>query len=139
MVQRVGVKGVSLTFLDAERRVALGCDRSARPAASGPWCARSVGRLFSGRLRDPRVDILCRDARGRPVGFGWIEPAAGARWIVVGDGPGAEVEEVAAGLPVRIATTDVDAATSSATFDVRELAEGGKEVRRYTLRASVAG
>jgi len=139
VVERVGVIGASLTFVDAQRRVVLGCDRTARAAASGPWCARSVGRLFSGRLRDPRVDILCRNARGDRVGFAWVEPATRVRWIVVRNGPGAEVEEVVAGLPVRIATTDVDAATSSATFGVRELNGDGQEVRRFRLRAGVAG
>ena len=139
VVQRIGVITASLTFLDAERRVVLGCDRTARTAASGAWCARSVGRLFSGRLRDARVDILCRDARGDPVGFGWIEPAAGVRWVVVHNASSTEVEEVAAKLPVRIATSDVDPATSSATFDVQEYDADGKEVRRYRLRAGVAG
>lgn len=139
VVQRIGAIGASLTVLDAERRVVLGCDRTARAIANRPWCARSVGRLFSGRLRDARVDILCRSARGDPVGFGWIEPGRGVNWIVVDQRSGAEVEEVAGQLPVRIATTDVDRATSSATFDVRELDSDGKEVRRYRLRGSVAG
>jgi hypothetical protein len=139
VVHQVGVVGASLTFLDAQRRVLLGCDRTARAAAKGPWCARSVGRLFAGRLRDPRIDILCRNAHGGRVGFGWVQPARGVRWIVVRNGPRSEVEELVAGLPMRIATTDVDAATSSATFDVRELDRDGQEVRRYRLHAGVAG
>lgn len=139
VVQRVALIGASLTFLDAEHRVVLGCDRTSRRDAHRLWCARSVGRLFSGRLRDPRVDILCRDSGGDRVGFGWVDPASGVRWIVARNGSRAEVEGVIAGLPVRIATTEVDAETSSATFDVRELAGDGKVVRRYRLRAAVAG
>ena len=139
VVQRVGAIGATLTFSAVERRVVLGCDRTSLAVPNGPWCARSVGRLFSGRLRDARVDILCRGARGDPVGFGWVEPGRGVRWVVVDQGASKEVEEVAGELPVRIATADVDQATSSATFDVRELDSDGKEVRRYRLRGSVAG
>jgi hypothetical protein len=139
VVERTGAIGASLTFVDAERRVVLGCDRTVRPSANGPWCARSVGRLFAGRLRDARVDILCVDARGSPVGFGWLEPTRGARWIVVGTESPAEVEEVAAGLPVRVSTREVDTAGSSATFAVTEYDSAGKEVDRYPLRARVAG
>ena len=139
VVQRVGAIGASVTFLDAEQRVVLGCDRTVRANANRPWCARSVGRLFGGRLRDARLDILCRDLHGDPVGFGWVEPAPGVHWIVVDHRSGAEVEEVAGRLPVRIATTDVDRPTSSATFDVRELDSEGKDLRRYRLHAGVAG
>jgi hypothetical protein len=139
VVERTNVVGENLTFLDARRRVVLGCDRTARPAANPPWCARSVGRLFSGHLRDPRLDILCRDANGDPLGLGWIEPAAHVRWVVVRNGPEAEVEEVARGLPVRVATVDVSVADSSATFAVTEYGSDGREVRHYRLRARVAG
>jgi hypothetical protein len=139
VVERTAAIGASLTFVDSGRRVVLGCDRTVRPSANGPWCARSVGRLFAGRLRDARVDILCVDARGSPVGFGWLEPTRGARWIVVGTESPAEVEEVSAGLPVRVSTREVDTARSSATFAVTEYDSAGKEVDRYRLRARVAG
>lgn len=139
VVERTGVIGASLTFVDAERHVVLGCDRTGRPSANSPWCARSAGRLFAGRLRDARVDILCVGDRGTSVGFGWLEPSRRARWIVVGDGRGAEVEEVAAGLPVRVSTREVETAGSTATFVVTEYDSGGEEVGRYQLRARVAG
>jgi len=103
------------------------------------WCARSVGRLFDGRLHDGRVDILCVGPTGGRVGFAWVEPTRRARWIVVAQPSGAEVEEIAAGLPVRIATRDVDSAASSATFAVAEYDSAGSEVARYGLRARVAG
>jgi hypothetical protein len=139
VVERIGVVAASLTVLDRTRRVVLGCDRTARTTAGRIWCARSVGRLVSGRLRDPRVDILCRGPRGDPVGLGWIEPAAGVRWVLVQNDHAAEVEEVAGGLPVRVATAGVSIASSSATFVVTEYRSDGKEVRRYRLRAGVAG
>ena len=120
VVERTSAVGVSLTFLDGGGHVVLGCDRTAAPVGNRGWCARSVGRLFSGRLRDARVDILCRDAEGEPLGLAWIEPAAGVRWVVVVNGAKTEIEEVTARLPVRVATTDVDVAGSSATFDVTE-------------------
>jgi hypothetical protein len=137
VVERVGVLGASLTAADAGRRVVVGCDRSGRDPPDRRWCARSVGRLSAGRLQDPRVDILCRDARGRPLAFGWVEPAPGARWIVMA-GPGS-IERVAAGLPVRVVTHRVDTPTSSATFDGAEYRPAGVLLRRYSLRATVAG
>jgi len=140
VVERTGVAGANLTFLDASRRVVLGCDRTGRPVGGGrSWCARSVGRLLRGRLQDPRVDILCHGALGARIGFGWIVPASGTRWIASRNGAVTEIAAVAAGLPVRVATADVDTATSSATFEVTEYDEDGATVRRYTLHASVAG
>ncbi len=139
VVDRTGVTGFSLTFLDAHRHVVLGCDRTGRQVAGGAWCARSVGRLVDGRLEDPRLDILCVGRRGDSVGFAWIEPMPAARWVVVGAGGDREVEPVAAGLPVRVATREVDAATSSATFVVGEYDATGAELARYRLPVRVAG
>ncbi|TMM06200.1 MAG: hypothetical protein E6G02_06035 [Actinobacteria bacterium] len=139
VVERTGAFGASITFVSPHRRVVLGCDRTAQPSPSGVWCARSVGRLFDGRLHDGRVDILCVGPSGGRVGFAWVEPTRRARWIVVAQPSGAEVEEIAAGLPVRIATRDVDSAASSATFAVAEYDSAGSEVARYGLRARVAG
>jgi len=138
VVERVGVLGVTLTFADADRRTVLGCDRTS-PGRAGPWCARSAGRLRSGRLSDPRVDILCRDRSGHAVGFGWIAPDPATRWLGVDTGSGLEIDSVGGSLPVRIATLDVDGATSSASFAVTEYDEDGEEVRRYRLEAPVAG
>ena len=138
VLQRTAVLGESLTLRDADRSVVLGCDRTAR-TPRGQWCARSVGGLSSGRLRDPRVDILCRDRDGDPVGFAWVEPAPNVRWVEVELGPRVEIDAVAAQLPVRIATHDVDGATASARFRVTEYAAGGERLRRYRFRAGVAG
>ena len=139
VVERTGALGASITLVDAQRRVVLGCDRTAHPSPSGAWCARSVGRLFDGRLRDPRVDVLCLGPNGGRVGFAWLEPARRTRWIVVAQSSGAEVEEVAFGLPVRVATRDVDSTASSASFAVAEYDSAGSEVARYRLSARVAG
>jgi hypothetical protein len=139
VVERTGAIGASLTFLDARRRIVLGCDRTGRRVAGAAWCARSVGRLVAGRLIDPRLDILCLGRHREPIGFAWIEPMPATRWVVVGDGTGSEVEPVAAGLPVRVATRDVDLATSSATFAVSEYDATGAELARYRLPLRVAG
>jgi hypothetical protein len=140
VVERAGVLGASLTLRDGRRHVVLGCDRTDRPAGDdGPWCDRSVGRVYSGHLRDPRVDVLCRSRAGNRIGFAWVEPAVGTRWIGVRSGGRSELYEVAAGLPIRVTTTDVAVETSSATFDLREYDVHGKEVRRQRLRAGVAG
>ena len=69
-----------------------------------PGAGRSSGRLLHGRLLDPRLDILCRDRRGRPLAYAWVEPVPGAHWIGVDQGSYTEVYEVLAGLPVRVAT-----------------------------------
>ena len=140
VVERTGSLGASLTLRDDPQHVVLGCDRTGRPTGDeGLWCDRTVGRLFSGHLRDLRVDILCRSKAGTPIGFAWVEPAVGTRWIAVRSGGRSELYEVAAGLPIRVTTTDVAVETSSATFDLREYDAHGKEVRRQRLHAGVAG
>lgn len=140
VVERTGELGASLTLRDVTRHVLLGCDRTDRPTGDdGPWCDRSVGRLYSGHLRDPRVDILCRGRTRERIGFGWVEPGVETRWIAVRGSGRTEIYKVAASLPVRLTTTDVAVETSSATFDLREYDAHGKEVRRQRLDASVAG
>jgi len=57
-----------------------------------------------GALLDPRLDILCRDRKGRALAYAWVDPAAGVRWIGVDQGSYTEVYEVLARLPVRIAS-----------------------------------
>jgi hypothetical protein len=137
VVRRVGTHTESLTFVDAAKRVVLGCDRT--DADVQKWCGRSVGRLFGGRLRDPRVDIGCRTARAGRIAFGWLRPAPRTRWVVAGDGDDADVEIVAAGFPVRVSGARVDVDTSSASFSIVEYDVNGTEVRRYALRSSVSG
>jgi hypothetical protein len=140
-VERTSTLGQTLTFRDRSRRLVLGCDRTRREIVSGTrrWCARSVGRLFGGRLRDARVDVLCRDAGGRRLGFGWIEPGPSTRWVVLRTDGSASIERIAAGLPLRVATTSVEVDTSTATFRTEEYDAAGRVVRRSTLAARVAG
>lgn len=142
VVERIGVFGQSLTFRDRGGQHLQSCDGGADPAGERrpPWCGRSVGRLYDGRLLDPRLDILCRDPNGRRLAYAWVEPAAGSHWIGVDQGSYTEVYEVAAGLPVRIATRrgiDEDAAT--ATFELTQHGIHGRELLRSRLEAAVAG
>ena len=94
---------------------------------------------MGGRLADPRLHVGCVDAEGRRLGFAWLEPARGARWVVVEEPGRTEVYEVAGGLPVRMTTERVDVASSSATFVVVQYAADGRELARGPLRAVVAG
>ena len=85
------------------------------------------------------LDILCEDAERHFLGLAWIEPVAGARYVVLREALYAEVYEVAAGLPVRVATHDVDVGTSSATFRIEQYDGVGRRLARRTLHAFVAG
>lgn len=144
VVERSGVLGGSLTFRDAQGRAILGCDVTAAPDSGGrlagrPWCARSVGRLFGGRLRDARVGISCTDLGGSRVSFAWVNALPQTRWIVSESDHEDEIFEVVAGFPTRITGREVDDETSSAGFAVVEIRADGTEVRRYGFRAGVAG
>jgi hypothetical protein len=142
VIERIGVFGESLTFLDRAGRYVHACDGGVDPAGErqGPWCGGAVGLQFDGRLLDPRLDILCRDRQGRPLAYAWIEPGAGSQWIGVDQGSYTEMYEVAADLPVRIATTrGVDRQRSRATFEVTQYDAGGRELLRGEVEAAVAG
>jgi hypothetical protein len=140
VVERVGVAGESVTVAAASWL--HGCDDSPGPREGGRrWCASSSGRLYGGRLRDPRLAIAgCTAADGAPMGFAWVQPSRGARYLVVEQPGYAEVYETAAGLPVRVATTvAVSLERSSALFDLSEHDARGALIRRYELEARVAG
>jgi hypothetical protein len=142
VVERIGVFGESLTFADSGRKTVYACDGGTDAAGERkpPWCGSSAGRLFGGKLLDPRLDILCRDRKGRALAYAWVEPAAGVRWIGVDQGAYTEIYEVLAGLPVRIASTrGIEAARARATFDVAQYDNHGKEVIEGKLEAQVAG
>jgi hypothetical protein len=142
VVERVGVFAESLTFPDAAGRYVHACDGGVDPAGErqGPWCGGAVGREFDGRLLDPRLDILCRDRQGRTLAYAWIEPVAGSHWIGVDQGSYMEIYEVAADLPVRIASTRrVDRQRSRATFEVTQYDAGGRELLKGEVEAAVAG
>ena len=85
------------------------------------------------------MDILCKDVEKRPVGLAWVEPVAGARYVVVREHDYAEVYEAASGLPVRVATHNVGVETSSATFSIEQYDSLGRRLSRRRLRAAVAG
>jgi hypothetical protein len=142
VIERIGVVGESLTFADRRGRTLHSCDGGIDPAGerAPPWCGGSAGLLFEGRLLDPRLDVVCRDPNGRPLAYVWVEPVAGAHWIAVDQGPYAEVYEVLAGMPVRIATTrHIELTRARATFEVAQYAVDGRALVRATLEAAVAG
>jgi hypothetical protein len=137
VVERTGLLSASATFEIGTW--VYGCDATAGPQElPGPWCGGETGRTDLPRF-DARVDILCVDAEKRPVGLAWIAPVAGARYVVVRDHDYAEVYEAASGLPVRVATHNVDVETSSATFSIEQYDSLGRRLSRRRLRAAVAG
>jgi hypothetical protein len=93
----------------------------------------------AGRLRDARLSLGCVTSRGDPVGFAWVDPHPGTRWIVVDDGRSAEIYRALGWLPIRVTTRNVDLARSSATFDVTEYGASGDVMVRYGVVARVAG
>jgi hypothetical protein len=142
VVERIGVFGESLTFADSGRKTVYACDGGTDPTGERrpPWCGSSSGRLFGGKLLDPRLDILCRDRKGRALAYAWVDPVAGVRWIGVDQGRYTEIYEVLAGLPVRIASyRGIQAERARASFDLTQYDGHGKELVRGKLEAAVAG
>ena len=142
VVERIGVFGESLTFTDRKRRTLYACDGGTDPAGERPlpWCGSSAGRLVHGALLDPRLDIVCRDRRGAALAYAWVEPVASARWVGVDQGSYAELYEVLAALPVRVATREgIELAEARARFRIRQYDASGRELVSGTLEASVAG
>ena len=139
VVRRIGVSSETITVRD--RAAVYGCDDTVRSFEDkGPWCGGSVGMLFGGRLRDPRVGIVnCRNAEGEPIGFAWITPSPRARWVAVEERGYTELYEVAGRLPVRVSTSGVRTAASKVEFRYREYAADGTEVAEHTMEAGVAG
>ena len=65
---------------------------------------------------------------------------AGAHWIAVDQGAYAEIYEVIAGMPVRVATARlVDLARARAAFDVTQYDVDGRALVEARLEAAVAG
>jgi hypothetical protein len=142
VVERTGVFGESLTFADSGRKILYACDGGVDAAGERkpPWCGSSAGLLYGGKLLDPRLDIACRDRKGRPLAYAWVEPAAGVRWIGVDQGTYTEIYEALAGLPVRIVSArGVQPSRARATFDVTQYDSRGKELVKGKLEAQVAG
>lgn len=142
IVERTGVFGESLTFADVDQKTLYACDGGTDAAGERkpPWCGSSAGLLFGGKLVDPRLDIACRDRKGRPLAYAWVEPAVGVRWIGVDQGSYTEIYEVLAKLPVRIVSArGVQPSRARATFDVTQYDSQGKELIKGKLEAQVAG
>jgi len=142
VVERVGVAGQSLTFANRNRSGVYACDGGIDPAGERrpPWCGEVFGALADGRLLDPRLDVICRDRKGAPLAYAFVEPVAGAHWIGVDQGRYTEIYEVLAGLPVRIAgTRHVSVVNARATFEVTQYDVHGRELVKADLEAAVAG
>jgi hypothetical protein len=142
VVERIGVFGESLTFVDRAQRTLHACDGGTDPAGERqpPWCSTSAGRLFQGRLLDPRLDIGCRDRGGGAIAYAWVESVAGARWVAVDQGGYDELYPVLTSMPVRVATTEhIDLAAARARFDITQYDEHGTELMRGQIDARVAG
>jgi hypothetical protein len=140
-VVRVGVISESVTFREASGVAVLGCSNSPGPREGDRrWCSGAYGQLYSGRLRDPRLSIVCSTTSGTPVGFAWVQPEDEVRYVAVEQPEYTEVYETAGGLPIRIFTVSgVAIETSSATFSVSEHDAEGRRLRKYELKAFVAG
>jgi hypothetical protein len=142
IVMRVGVSGESVTFRNRSRRGLYSCDNSQGAREEDRrWCGGAFGQLDGGHLRDPRLDMgECTTRGGGLVGFAWIEPGPGAKYVVVRQQGYAEVYDVGGGLPVRVTTTsDVEIEESRATFDLSEHDANGRAIRAYLVDARVAG
>ena len=141
IVVRVGVATSSLTFRGQPPGRIRGCDAGSRRAETGSrWCGSPVARLRpDGHLYDPRLNILCVDADRRQVGLAWIEPLRRTRYVAVQHRRYAEVYVPAAGLPIRVATDDVQVERSGATFRVAEYAADGTRLAHRRIHAVVAG
>jgi hypothetical protein len=139
IVERIGVSGRSVTYLDSGRRTAHACDASTGSPRRTTWCAHAFGRLESGRLRDPRLSLSCRSDSGRPVGFAWIQPDAATAYVVVRHSGYAEVYSTTGDAPVRVTTADADLTSSRATLAISEHAKDGRRLHSRDLEAHVAG
>ena len=140
VIQRVGVSGTSVTYLGPERRAMYGCDGTAHGRTTRTaWCGHAYTRLRAGRLLDPRLSLTCLSTDDEPLGFGWLQSAADASYVVVARAGYNEVYAVARELPVRAVTDDVDLGAASATFSVSEHARDGQRLREYVVEARVSG
>jgi hypothetical protein len=140
VVTRIGVSGETVTL--RQQGALIGCDNSAGSREGDRrWCGESFGRLYGGRLRDPRLDIAgCSTADGDPVAFAWVEPARNAHYVVVEQPGYDEVYEVGGDVPVRVASVNgIESEPLGATFQVSEHARDGALLRRYRLEARPAG
>jgi hypothetical protein len=141
-VERTGVDDESLTFASRDASVVYACDGGVDPAGERepPWCRAVVGELEHGEVSDPRLDVICRDRRRRPLAYAFVEPVAGARWIGVREDGYVELYETLARLPVRVASTrGIDADDARATLEIAQYDRDGRELTHGEMEAAVAG
>ena len=137
VVERDGLLGASLTISDPGSPWLYGCDF---PPGRSSLCGAAVGEWRAPRLNDPRLDILCADAKRRPLGAAWVVPLQRARSIVVQERRLTEVYPVAGDLPMRIWTrAGVRYERSSAVFDLTQRGPDGRTLTHERLHAAVAG
>ena len=139
VVERVGYRGRSVTFL-VSRTVIAACDRDPKARAIyGPWCGASGWNFALGRVSDPRLD-LCYGLRGNPpvAAFGWINPVRHAKWIVVAQPRLREVYTVAGGLPVRVTIVPQRGRPDRAVFHTAQYDAHGVLLVRREVVAAVA-
>lgn len=142
VVERIGVFGESLTFSNRRHTGVYACDGGIDAAGERPvpWCGTVFGRLVEGRLLDPRLDVRCKDRKGHPLGYAFVEPVRGAHWVGVDQGSYTEIYEVLAGLPVRVACArTVRADEARAEFEVTQYDLHGRELVKGRVEATVAG
>jgi hypothetical protein len=141
VVERVGLRGRSLTFRDPRAPQIYACDASAGTReGAGPWCGASVGRLRAGAVTDPRVDLAnCVDASGRAVAFAWVEPRPTTTWLAIDDGDGVEVYRTAGTVPVRITSVDMGDDASSTSFGLTQYTAEGGRLDDRDVTVAVAG
>jgi hypothetical protein len=87
---------------------------------------------------DPRLSVTCTGSDGGPLGFAWVQPSAGATYVVVVDEGYAEAYPVAGTVPVRVTTDDVDAASSSASVELSSHASDGRLLSESIVQAHVS-
>ena len=142
VVERVGLDSASLTFADRGGDGVYACDGGADAAGErrGRWCAAVFGEQLHGRLLDPRLDVRCRDHKGRALAYAFVDPVHGAHWIGVRQERHVELYEVLGRLPVRIASAGgIDLDGARAAFDLTQYDINGRELTSGEMKAQVAG
>ncbi len=142
-VERVTAEGRTFMFVTPDRRTVVACDGAPKAAEPrGPWCSGGVGRWqLGGRVADSRLSMTnCLTAGGDTLAFAFVNPAPGARWLVVDHDHFREIYDASDPYPVRISTADgIHVEGSSLKVRVRSYDADGKELSDETLDARVAG
>jgi hypothetical protein len=137
VVEREGLLGASVTISQPGSPWLYACDFTPHRRR---LCGASVGEWRAGHLNDPRLDVVCHDRKGRPLGAAWVVPLPHGRSISVRERRITEIYPVAGALPVRIWTRDgVRYERSSADFDVTQRGPDGRTLTHERLHAAVAG